>query len=211
MKSDLMEKFRYYAIKIAIVCVVLFFLQNVYDITGDFLLRSEILLQKPWTLVTSMFLHGDLEHLFYNMFALVMFGSILEKTIGSKRFVTLYFVAGIVAGLGGTLLYSAMLGASGAIYGALGCLGLLRPKMKVWAFGVPMPMIVAVLLWASFDFIGLFAPGEVAYAAHLFGLGAGILLALYWKERFKEHKEKRERLRPIPERIMRRWEDFWMR
>ncbi|MBR9682084.1 MAG: rhomboid family intramembrane serine protease [Candidatus Aenigmarchaeota archaeon] len=206
-----MEKFKYYAIKIAAICVILFFLQNVYDITGELVLRSDMFILKPWTLVTSMFLHGGFEHLFYNMFALVMFGSLLEKTVGSKKFLKLYFITGIAAGLGGTLFYTAMLGASGAIYGVLGCLGFLRPKMKVWAYGAPMPMIVAVFLWALIDFIGLFAPGEVAYAAHLFGLMAGISFALYWKKQFKENTVKQKKATPIPDRIMRKWEDIWMR
>lgn len=206
-----MEKFQWWAIKIAVLCVIIFFLQNVYGITGDFLLRSDSFVLKPWTLVTSMFLHGDLEHLFYNMFALVLFGSVLEKVIGSRNFLKLYFITGIAAGLGGTLFYTAMLGASGAIYGVLGCLGMLRPRMRVWAYGVPMPMIVAVFLWALVDFIGLFAPGEVAYAAHLFGLMAGISFALFWRRQFRERIVKRKKPRPIPERIMRKWEDIWMR
>ena len=89
------------------------------------------------------------------------------------------------------MFYTAMLGASGAIYGVLGALGVLRPGMRVWAYGVPMPMIVAVFLWAIVDFAGLFAPGEVAYAAHLFGLTAGIIFALYWRKQFKEGRQNR--------------------
>jgi membrane associated rhomboid family serine protease len=206
-----MERFKWWAVRIAIVCVIICLLQNVYDITGNYLLRSDSLLLKQWTLIKSMFLHGGFEHLFYNMLALLLFGSILEKTIGAKRFLLLYVVAGIIAGLGGTLFYTAMLGASGAIYGVLGALGVLRPKMRVWAFGVPMPMIVAVILWALVDLAGMFAPGEVAYAAHLFGLTAGIIFALYWKKQFREKVEQKNKPKPIPERIMRRWEDLWMR
>ena len=144
------------------------------------------------------------------MFALVMFGSIVEKVIGTKRFLIVYFLSGILAGLGGTLFYDAMLGASGAIYGVLGSLAVLRPKMTVWAYGVPMPMIVAVFFWALFDLIGMFAPGEVAHAAHLFGMLIGIIMALFWRKLFREHTEKR-RIRKIPEKIMRKWEDIWMR
>jgi membrane associated rhomboid family serine protease len=207
----MMRRFDWWAVKIAAVCVIVFFLKNVYDITGDFALRADSWMIKPWTFVTSMFLHGSFEHLFYNMFALVMFGSILEKIIGSKKFLLLYFVSGILAGLGGTFFYESAIGASGAIYGVLGSLATLRPRMVVYAMGVPMPMIVAVIIWATLDFVGMFAPGQIAYAAHLCGLAAGVLISLSWVYEFKENRIQRKPLEKLPEEEVRAWEDAWLR
>jgi membrane associated rhomboid family serine protease len=207
----MMKRFDWWAVKIAAVCVIVFFLQNVYDITGDFALRADSWMIKPWTFVTSMFLHGSFEHLFYNMFALVMFGSILEKIIGSKKFLLLYLVSGIIAGLGGTFFYESAIGASGAIYGVLGSLATLRPRMVVYAMGVPMPMIVAVIIWAALDFVGMLAPGQIAYAAHLCGLAAGVLISLSWIYEFKENRIQRKPLEKLPEEEVRAWEDAWLR
>lgn len=206
-----MGRFDWWAVKIAAVCVMVFLLQNVYDITGDFAVRADSWMFKPWTLVTSMFLHGSLQHLFYNMFALVMFGSMLEKVVGSRKFLMIYFTTGIAAGIGGMFFYASAIGASGAIYGVFGSLAVLRPKMAVYAMGVPMPMIVATFIWAALDFAGMLVPGEIAYAAHLVGLAAGALISISWMRELSENNVARRPVEKLPESEARRWEDRWLR
>ncbi len=201
---------RYIALLLTTICVVIFILQMMFPaVTNSFALVSSEVLQRPWILVTSMFLHGGVEHLIYNMFALALFGSILEKIIESRRFIILYFISGLIAGLGAAFFYPAALGASGAIFGVLGCLAVLRPRMRVYVGYIPMPMALAAVLWALGDLVGMFAPTETAHAAHLFGIFFGIALGLYYRKRFREKRVKRK-IKPMPERQMRTWEDHWL-
>ena len=73
-------RFKWYAIQLVIICVIVFILQIIYpQITDQFALVSANFLKNPWTIITYIFLHGSFEHLFYNMFALGLFGFILEK------------------------------------------------------------------------------------------------------------------------------------
>lgn len=190
--------FDLWAIRLTIVCVIIFILQIAIEpLTDALVLISAEILSRPWMLLTSAFAHGSLSHLLYNMFALALFGSILEKIIGSRRWLTLYFTAAIAAGLAALPLYPAALGASGAIFGLLGALAVLRPRMIVWVGGLPMPMIVAAAVWAALDLAGLFAPTGIASAAHLAGLGFGLAAGLLWRKEFAEAE-------------FRRWEREWL-
>ncbi|NIO45070.1 MAG: rhomboid family intramembrane serine protease [Candidatus Aenigmarchaeota archaeon] len=206
-------KYNWYAIKIVIICVIVFILQFIFPITENFALVSSEFLFKPWTIVTYLFLHGDASHIFGNMFALALFGSILEKIIGGKKFLIMFFVSGIIAGMGSITFYEASIGASGAIYGIFGTLAILRPKMTVYmGLGVPMPMIAAVFFWALLDFLGFFsAAGGIAYAAHLFGLAFGLAYGFYLKKDYGENiRLKRKSKTSVSEERIREWEDRWM-
>lgn len=184
-----------YSFILVAICVVVFILQMFFPfIENNFALYSSKVIEEPWLLVTSMFLHGGFEHLFFNMFALALFGFILESIIGSRRFVIIYFASGIVASIGAAIFYPASLGASGAIYGIMGTLAVLRPRMRVWVWMIPMPMYMAAIMWAVLDMLGMFAPSGIANAAHLFGLGAGILAGFYLKGNFRLPKRSRDPL-----------------
>lgn len=205
-------KFKWYAIKLTIVCVIIFILQKLFEpLTNDFALISAYVFSRPWILVTHMFLHGGIEHLLFNMMALALFGSILEKIIGSKKFLILYFLSGIVAGFGSAIFYPASIGASGAIFGILGCLTVLRPRMTVYVGYVPMPMFMAAILWAIMDLVGMFAPSGIANAAHLFGLGFGVVIGLFLRKDYGEKTFLKRTREKIPDEEFRSWEDRWMR
>jgi len=203
-------KYNWYAIKLVIITVIVFILQFLISgLTDEFALISSEFFSRPWTIVTSIFLHGSIEHLLYNMLALALFGSVLEKIIGSRKFLILYFASGIVAGVGSILFYTASIGASGAIFGILGALAVLRPRMIVWLYA-PVPMAFAVVLWTIGNFIGLFAPGQIAYAAHLFGLGFGLAYGFVHKKEYGEIPQKK-RKHSIAEKELEKWEDEWLR
>lgn len=191
------------------LCILVFILQLAFPITGIFALISENVLFAPWTLVTSVFLHGSIEHLMYNMFALALFGFILERIVGSRRFLILFFSGGIFASIGAAIFYPASLGASGALFSILGALTVLRPRMMVWIGGIPMPMFVAAILWAAIDIMGMFAPGETANAAHLFGLAFGLIYGFTLIKEFGEKRQPRERPSVSNEEIE-EWEKRWM-
>ena len=138
----------------------------------------------PWTIVTSIFLHLGFSHLLFNMFALFLFGSALERRISHRLFATLFIVSGVVGNVGyyftvGSPLIP-VLGASGAIYGVMGALAVLEPFRMVYFYGmVPLPMIAAAALWALADLTGLFIPSQVAHGVHLVGMLVGVMAGLY--------------------------------
>lgn len=200
--------YKFYSFIIAGICLIAFILQlTVSGFTELFLLNQNSFIE-PWRFVTSMFLHGDLVHFMYNMFALLLFGSILEKYIGSNKFLLVYFVTGLLASFGSVFFYDSALGASGAIFGIIGCLLIVRPSLTVFAFGLPMPLFVAGILWAIGDFIGIFMPSNVANIAHLLGMGAGIIFGSFMRN-WDEEKDNASKVK-FHEPSIRDWEDKYL-
>ncbi len=164
-----------------------------------------------------MFLHGGGGHLLYNMFALLLFGFILERLIGSKRFLFVFFVSGIIGNLIGVNFYNSSLGASGAIYGILGCIIILRPMMMVWAFGVIVPIFVAGIFWIIGDIMGVFGFGDegVGRFAHLGGIFVGFVMGLWWRFgggwKVVDKKEKVEISEEVVDKSIEEFERIYMR
>ncbi|OIO80255.1 hypothetical protein AUJ84_04400 [Candidatus Pacearchaeota archaeon CG1_02_32_132] len=176
-------KFKFYAFKLIGIIALVYLLQLfIHGFTDLFLLNSNSWTE-IWRFVTSIFLHGSIAHLFYNGFALLLFGSILERLIGGKKFLIVFFVSGVLANLISVNFYSSSLGASGAIFGVIGALIVVRPLLIVWAFGLPMPMFVAGIVWAVGDVIGLFIPSGIANIAHLFGMAFGLIMGLLFRKK----------------------------
>ena len=154
------------------------------------------------TLITSMFMHGGIAHLFGNMLFLWIFGDNLEHTMGHVRYAIFYLVCGIIASLAHVLttamfatdpssLLIPSLGASGAISGVLGGYILLHPRRRVTVLLFRMltqvPAYVAIGIWFAFQLIsglgilgGGSQQGGVAYAAHIGGFVAGLALVKFF-------------------------------
>ena len=170
---------------------------------------------EPWRFVTAIFLHGDFGHLLYNMFALLFFGGVLERLVGGKRFLLVYFVTGIGANLFSVFFYPSSLGASGAIFGVIGALVLIRPSLTVFAFGMPMPMFLAGILWGVGDVIGAVGYftgnpiNNTGNLAHLSGMALGLLFGAVYRS-WSQRREKKVVYR-FDEDSMQQWEDTWMR
>ncbi len=151
------------------------------------------------TLITSMFMHGGIAHIFGNMLFLWIFGDNIEDRMGHLRYAIFYLVCGILAGLAHVFATAAFaggneasllipsLGASGAISGVLGGYILLFPTRRVMVmiswFVTAVPAFVAIGLWFVFQLIsglGMLGSGSqaggVAYAAHIGGFIAGLVL-----------------------------------
>ena len=151
-------------------------------------------LSQPWVFITSCFLHGDMTHLFFNSFALLMFGPYLEREIGAKNFILLFFLAGIAGNLTyfltilvGIIPPVPALGASGSIFGILGALAIIKPNMRIFLFFIPMSIQTAAVVWFVLELIGSFnVASGIASAAHLGGLVLGLLYGKYYKNREKE-------------------------
>lgn len=137
---------------------------------------------------SSMFMHGDIMHIFGNMLFLFIFGDNLENLLGHIRFAVFYLVCGIAAALAQVVMDPSspipMLGASGAISGVLGGYLVLFPQREVRAiifnFLTTVPAFVALGIWIGYQLLlGYLSPsggGGVAYAAHIGGFIAGVVL-----------------------------------
>jgi len=202
---------KYATVWLSAVCIIMFILQLIFPSITDNLVLNQQSFSQPYRFVTSIFLHGSFSHLLFNLFALVMFGLILESLIGSRKFLLIFFVSGISANLIAVNFYSSSLGASGAIYGIIGALAVLRPLMTVWAFSLPLPMFVASIIWIVLGVIGIFNPTDnTGYIAHLSGIVFGAIFGLIFKLRNKQEKIRKQKLH-IPEEYMQRWEDVYIR
>lgn len=155
--------------------------------------------QKLWTIFTSMFMHDPSIfsfHLFANMMSLIFLGGFVERIIGSKRFLALYLISGIIAALffvslafifGDNLSIPAV-GASGAIFGIAGLAAVLVPKMKVYILFIPiaMPMwfaiiFILIIMWIASSAFGL----SIANTAHLGGFLTGFFYGFYLRHKYK--------------------------
>jgi membrane associated rhomboid family serine protease len=148
-----------------------------------------------WQLVTSGFLHANLLHLGLNMYALYMFGSDVERALGRKHYLTLYFAALLCSGCvqlvvvslaAGAGVYPTV-GASGAIFGILLAFGMLFPRrILVLLFPpIPMPAILFVILYGIIELLNgiLGTQAGVAHFAHLGGMLGSYIVLRHWRAR----------------------------
>ncbi|MEO6915647.1 MAG: rhomboid family intramembrane serine protease, partial [Chitinophagaceae bacterium] len=144
---------------------------------------------KLWQLITHMFMHGGLGHIFFNMFALWMFGPALEHLWGPKRYFQFYMACGIIAGVAQLLLSAGTapaVGASGAIMGVLAAFAYLYPETNLYVMLIPIPIKAkwAIPALIAIDLFGGVAgrpEDNIAHFAHLGGAFAGIVLAYIWR------------------------------
>ncbi len=173
--------------------LLVFFAQLFSPFVAEFAFVPLTAFSEPWTFVTSIFMHAGFSHLFFNMFALFIFGLSLESRISQRSFLIIYFISGIVGNLAyfytDPLSIIPAVGASGAIYGVMGILAVLAPGMMVFVGGLyPLPMILVAIFYAYSNFVGLFSPSGIAYQAHLGGLFIGVVAGIYL--RLQSRKER---------------------
>jgi len=195
-----------------IINVLIFFgALMLHDVLGDNILYGRLYFLesphfRPFQIVTSMFLHADLGHLFMNMLGLFFLGPMVESALGGRRFLTLY----LLAGLGGSLLHMGVdyikvlsmgcvncqpyydlirtgaLGASGCVFGVVVAFITMFPREKLILFPIPIP-IKAMYLGLGLVAFSLIAgvtdttPGGIGHFAHLGGAIVGFIMIHYWK------------------------------
>lgn len=171
---------------------------------------------KPWQFLTHMFMHGGFWHLLFNMYTLMIFGSVLENAWGSKKFLLFYMVTGLGAALchdlvlylqwqhftaagnaaaALSILRTPTVGASGAIYGVLLGFGMLFPNAELRLLFFPFFPLKAKWFVVIFGVIELLTgisgtADGVAHFAHLGGMLFGLLLILWWKKNNKMYEYK---------------------
>ncbi len=182
-----------YTFSIIAVCFVMFIIQaSISGFTEYLWLSPELgeILSRPWTVVTSIFLHGNTWHLFVNMLVLFFFGGELERRIGGKKFLELFLLAGIVGNVGFTAFSYATgqfipaVGASGAVFGVFATLAIIAPEIRVliW-FIFPLKIRHALLIFALWDLFLLPRGGPIANSAHLSGLAIGVIYGYRLKKK----------------------------
>ena len=162
-----------------------------------------------WQPLTHMFMHGGFWHIFFNMYALLIFGSVVERTIGTKKFILFYFLCGFGAvllhlgvehlqirhyllqgpeGVTGyyNILRTPTLGASGAVYGVLIGYAMLYPNAVLTLIFPPIPLKAKwwVLIFAGIELLtGVTGTADgIAHFAHLGGMLIGALLIYIWRK-----------------------------
>jgi len=142
------------------------------------------ILDSPWTIVTSIFLHSGIGHILANMITLYFFGRYLCALLGEGKFLLVYFIGGIL----GNILYillapplSIAIGASGAVFALGGVLAIMRPKLRVFVFPIPAPIPIWAAVIGGFLIISFFP--HVAWQAHLGGLVFGLAMGYFFRKR----------------------------
>ena len=145
----------------------------------------ESIVNRPWTLITCVFTHIQIWHIFANMFTFFFFGRFLTRLIGAGNLLLVYFCGGIVASIFFLLLARPSpvpaVGASGAIFALGGVLTILTPRLKVFLFLIPVPISLWIAIIGGFIILSVI-PG-VAWQAHLGGLIVGLLFGLYYRNK----------------------------
>ena len=177
-----------------------------------------------WQLGTYMFLHGGFFHILFNMFALWMFGSDLEKRWGSEKFLFYFFLTGIGAGLCDVLVHpsaiSLTIGASGAVYGLLLAFGMTYPDRPILIyFLIPIKAKYFVMIIGGIAFLSAVgSPGSgISHIAHLGGMIFGYLYlrrGIFFRTSLHYHEwreaRRRKKFKVYMKKISREDPDRWI-
>jgi len=158
--------------------------------------QDNLLAGRVWTLVTALFVHASPLHVFGNMLFLFVFGNTLEKMVGRKYYLIVFFIGGFTAFLLSMAFFppnEGMLGASAAIFTLAACVMLMRPLKFSWLFMAPQGLVA--IIYFIYNAIIVTNPGliggnydpNVAYIAHVIGFTVGIPFGIAWSDRWKRN------------------------
>jgi len=193
--------------RLLIANVAMFFVQQSSPVVTELLaFMPALALQRPWSPVTYMFLHGGMMHLFFNMIVLFFFGPRLEQRLGERHFLGLYFVSGLTAALFSAFTpYAWVVGASGAIYGVMLAYARFWPRDRIYIWAIlPVEarwMVVCLTGLALFGIartLGGVSDG-IAHHAHLGGFAGAWLYLRVLGQNSAAAKFKRK-ADPVPKK-----------
>ena len=162
---------------------------------------SNVFIHRPWSIITSIFVHGSIGHLFINMLILFFFGPELEKRVGKTNFLKIFFLAGIAGSLGHVIftyvmsiinvpIYIPALGASGAIFGVFTALAFIAPNIRVLVFFlIPAKIKHVLIFYIIYNIYQMIAApyGGVGNAAHL----AGVIIGIYYGKKLENRSYRK--------------------
>ncbi len=173
-----------WVIRIMIANVIVFALQMIRPaLTDQLAFVPALVVVRPWTLITYMFAHGGFSHILFNMLGLFFFGPRLELELGSRRFLQLYTISGLMgAVLSAFTPTVAIIGASGAVYGVMMGFAMLWPREQIYVWGVlPVQVRTMVVVITALSLFGGFGGGgDIAHFAHLGGFLGSYLYMKWW-------------------------------
>lgn len=188
--------------KLTLFLIALNIIAFLYSLTNfDFYLKNYGFNSKNFLsgnyeiILTSMFLHANLGHLIGNMIALFFLGWTMENNVSKWKYLLVYFSSGALSNLSvmlpiiGYSQETIAIGASAAISGLVGLGTFVCPgKFVIFPTALPLPFVVAGAMYLLVNLSNIFAPSDVAYSAHIFGMISGALFGLIWG------KDRRRRL-----------------
>ncbi|MBL7206269.1 MAG: rhomboid family intramembrane serine protease [Candidatus Aenigmarchaeota archaeon] len=135
-----------------------------------------------WRWFSSLFLHVDANHLFFNMLGLYFFGKVLEEDLDRKWWIAIYFAAGLLGNF--AFMFTSMspvIGASGCMFGLMGAAMFLKPLKKIHLYIFPLPLGIIAIILAIFESLmtAMGSVGQVANIAHVAGLITGAIFAFF--------------------------------
>jgi len=164
-----------------------------------------LLPERPWTVITYMFVHAGFLHIGLNMLVLYFFGPAVEARLGGRHFLGLYFISGITGALLSLLFmpHAPIVGASGAIFGVMLAFAHFWPKQRIYIWAVlPIEARWMVVLYAAFSLWAGFGGAEsgVAHFAHLGGFLGGFLYLKWmdWRSPARRFKQQAQPAAPTP-------------
>jgi membrane associated rhomboid family serine protease len=183
ISAEPVGKFQWRALELTGICIIVFLLSQVFPdfFYSTFVLSRSTILSMPWTILTHMFMHANFLHLYGNMFALAVFGSLFEKQAGSRNFLIVFFAGGII----------------------------FRPRSVVFVLGAPMYVLAALFVWAGMDLAGVFYPDSVAHFSHLAGIAFGVVYGLWLRRLYPELKKEKEKP-ALSDKEIEEWEKKYM-
>jgi membrane associated rhomboid family serine protease len=190
---------------ILFVTIAAFFVQQTMPgVTEALAFVPALVLSRPWTIVTYMFLHAGFTHILFNMLGLYFFGPRVEDRLGTRQFTVLYFLSGISGALLSFFLApaAAVVGASAGVFGVMLAFAHFWPHEPIYIWGVlPVPARILVLVTAALSLWSGFRGGSgVADFAHLGGF-VGAWLYLRWIERSRGGFRRSVKAAPPPRRV----------
>jgi membrane associated rhomboid family serine protease len=191
--------------------ILVFFLQSTMPgVTNMLVFVPAYILVRPWTLITYMFAHASIGHIFFNMLTLYFFGPRVEERLGSKRFIILYGISGIVGAAISTIFapMSAILGASGAVLGVMFAFAKFWPTAQIYIMGIlPIEARLALILFTLYTiWSGLHGSQTgVADFAHLGGLAGAWGYLAFLDRRAGTKSFRKQTVAPVGRDVLGNW------
>lgn len=131
-----------------------------------------------YQIITYMFIHSNISHIFFNMIALIIFGPYVEKTFGYNKFIINYLLIGIISGICHIIFINgSIIGASGAIWGIMMIYALIKPNEIIYLFFlIPLKIKWIIGSFLLIEIISLFKIDDISHIAHVSGALIGILI-----------------------------------
>ena len=166
-----------------IICVV-FLLEHIPWVFRTLVLVPGAVVERIITIFENQAGKRVSAHLLFNGMFMFFFGPELERRIGTARFLSIFFVSGVVAAVGHMLTSDVgIVGASGALCGVFAALAIIAPHIRIYVFFIPMQITHALILFALVNFFMMGSGDAIAYIAHLSGLAVGLVAGYHLKSR----------------------------